>query len=389
MEFFDPSNPDDDNPFSDMSFLNEILKSFSQQGGQSAKQIAMAIASGGTSEPNVDPVERMEFENLLRVAELHVNKVTGLPPSRSGSLTIEPVTKAGWATHSLDALKPLLVGLASIGTDEVEDFGDVPSEISQMMALLAPMMAEMTTGTMVGHLASRCLGTYDLPIPREDDRILLVAPNIDAFGEDWSIPKEDLRLWICLHEVTHHAVLGIPHIRKNLSGLLTQHAESFSNDPSVIQDQFGEIEIGEGLEGLASLQNVLNPEMVLGAVRSPQQEALLPYLEALVAVIIGFVDHTMDQIGNDLIPSYPMMTEALRRRRVETGEADRFVEKILGLNLTQEQVDRGVSFIDGVVDRVGSMGLDRLWVDESNLPTPSEVDAPGLWLARLDLETGN
>ena len=372
-----------------MSFLNEIFKSFSQQGGQSAKQIAMAIASGGTSEPNVDPVERMEFENLLRVAELHVNKVTGLTPSRSGSLTIEPVTKAGWATHSLDALKPLLVGLASIGTDNDIDLGDFPSEINEMMALLAPMMAEMTTGTMVGHLASRCLGTYDLPIPREDDRILLVAPNIDSFGEDWSIPKEDLRLWICLHEVTHHAVLGIPHIRKNLSGLLTQHAESFSNDPSVIQDQLGEIEIGEGLEGLASLQNVLNPEMVLGAVRSPQQEALLPYLEALVAVVIGFVDYTMDQIGNDLIPSYPRMTEALRRRRVETGEAERFVEKILGLNLTQEQVDRGVFFIGGVVERAGSQGLDRLWVDESNLPTPSEVDAPGLWLARLDLETGD
>jgi len=389
VEFFNPSNPDDDNPFSDMSFLNEIFKSFSQQGGQSAKQIAMAIASGGTSEPNVDPVERMEFENLLRVAELHVNKVTGLTPSHSGSLTIEPVTKAGWATHSLDALKPLLIGLASIGADDNRGLGDFPSEINEIMALLAPMMAEMTTGTMVGHLASRCLGTYDLPIPREDDRILLVAPNIDAFGEDWSIPKEDLRLWICLHEVTHHAVLRIPHIRKNLSGLLTQHAENFSSDPSVIQDQLGEIEIGEGLEGLASLENVLNPEMVLSAVRSPQQEALLPHLEALVAVIIGFVDYTMDQIGNDLIPSYPMMTEALRRRRVETGEAERFVEKILGLNLTQEQVDRGVSFIGGVVERADSKGLDRLWVDESNLPTPSEVDAPGLWLARLDLETGD
>jgi len=83
-----------------------------------------------------------------------------------------------------------------------------------------------------------------------------------------------------------------------------------------------------------------------------------------------------------------MMTEALRRRRVETGEAERFVEKILGLNLTQEQVDRGVSFIGGVVERAGSKGLDRLWGNESNLPTPSEVDAPGLWLARLDLETG-
>ena len=386
MEFFDPSNPDDDNPFSDMSFLNEIIKSFSQQGGQSAKQIAMAIASGGTSEPNVDPVERIEFENLLRVAELHVNRVTGLPPSRSGSLTVEPVTKAGWATLSIEALKPLLTGLASIGTNNVEELEGVPSEINEMMALLAPMMAEMTTGTMVGHLAGRCLGTYDLPIPRDGDRILLIAPNIDSFGKDWSIPKEDLKLWICLHEVTLHTILGIPHVRKNLSGLLTRHAESFGKDPSIIQDRFGDIEIGEGLEGLESLQNIVTPEMVIGAVRSPEQEALLPFLEALIAIIIGFVDFTMDQIGNNLISSYSMMTEALRRRRVETGEAERFVEKILGLNLTQEQVDRGKSFIDGIVERSGSEGLDRLWLNEENLPTPSEVDAPGLWLARLDLK---
>ena len=209
MEFFDPSNPEDDNPFSDMSFLSEIIKSFSQQGGQSAKQIAMAIASGGSSEPNVDPVERIEFENLLRVAELHVNRVTGLPPSRNGTLSIEPVTKAGWATQSLDALKPLLSGLASIGTSSFENLEDTPSEISEIMTLLAPMMAEMTTGTMVGHLATRCLGTYDLPIPRQGNRILLIAPNIDDFGNDWSIPKEDLRLWICLHEVTLHTILGL------------------------------------------------------------------------------------------------------------------------------------------------------------------------------------
>ncbi len=389
MEFFDPSNPEDDNPFSDMSFLSEIIKSFSQQGGQSAKQIAMAIASGGSSEPNVDPVERIEFENLLRVAELHVNRVTGLPPSRNGTLSIEPVTKAGWATQSLDALKPLLSGLASIGTNGFENLEDTPSEISEIMTLLAPMMAEMTTGTMVGHLATRCLGTYDLPIPRQGNRILLIAPNIDDFGNDWSIPKEDLRLWICLHEVTLHTILGIPHVRQNLSGLLTQHAENFGKDPSVIQDHFGGIEIGEGLEGLESLQNILTPEMVIGAVRSPEQEALLPFLEAIVAIIIGFVDFTMDEIGNDLISSYPMMTEALRRKRVETGEAERFVEKILGLNLTQDQVDRGKSFVDGIVERVGSEGLERLWLNEENLPTPNEVDAPGLWLARLDLENEN
>ena len=45
--------------------------------------------------------------------------------------------------------------------------------------------------------------------------------------------------------------------------------------------------------------------------------------------------------------------------------------------------------VDGIVERVGSEGLERLWLNEENLPTPNEVDAPGLWLARLDLENEN
>ena len=136
---------------------------------------------------------------------------------------------------------------------------------------------------------------------------------------------------------------------------------------------------------MARIQQMLDPEMVLGAVRSPTQEALLPRLEALVAVVIGYVDHTMDEIGGRLISAYPMVTEALRRRRVETTDADRFVERILGLNLTQAQVDRGSAFVAGVIERVGPDGLNRLWADERHLPTPNEVDAPGLWLARIDM----
>jgi uncharacterized protein (DUF2342 family) len=102
--------------------------------------------------------------------------------------------------------------------------------------------------------------------------------------------------------------------------------------------------------------------------------------------VIGYSDHFMDEIGGRLVTNYPMLTEALRRRRVQTDDADRFIERILGLNLTQEQVDRGTAFVAGVVDRAGDDGLRRLWADERHLPTPNEVDAPGLWLARIDLD---
>jgi uncharacterized protein (DUF2342 family) len=75
----------------------------------------------------------------------------------------------------------------------------------------------------------------------------------------------------------------------------------------------------------------------------------------------------------------------LRRRRIEATEADRFVERLLGLNLTQVQVQRGHDFAAGVVERAGSAGLNRLFERAGALPTPSELDAPGLWLARIDL----
>ena len=372
-------------------------------GSDPARQIAMAVASEGGSEPNVDPVVRIGYESLLRVAELQIADRTGLQVAHAAALHLRPVTRTAWASASVDAYRPYLTRMSHIPGDPGDpggpsDMGSGPhldpsgqdadpstAWLSGLLAAMAPMMAGITTGTMVGRLALRSLGTYDLPIPRDGDELLIVVPNVEAFATDWSLPAEDLRLWICLHEVAHHAVLGVPHLRTVLTDLLTRHAGAFRNDPSALRDRLGDIDLTGGPEALVRLQESLDPEMVLGAVRSPEQEALLPRLEALVAVVIGYVDHVMDNIGSTLIGSYRQVTEAVRRRRVGTGEADRFVERILGLDLTQEQVDRGAAFVDGVVERSGGKGLDRLWADERNLPTPAEVDAPGLWLARIDL----
>jgi uncharacterized protein (DUF2342 family) len=93
----------------------------------------------------------------------------------------------------------------------------------------------------------------------------------------------------------------------------------------------------------------------------------------------------MDEIGTSLIGTYPMLTEALRRRRVEADVSDRFVERILGLELDREHYDRGTDFVAGIVERAGTDGLGLLFSVPEHLPTPNEVDAPGLWLARIEL----
>ena len=58
---------------------------------------------------------------------------------------------------------------------------------------------------------------------------------------------------------------------------------------------------------------------------------------------------------------------------------------LLGLKLERAHYERGQAFVDGVVERAGLDGLNRLWDSPDMLPTPNELDAPGLWLARIDL----
>ena len=259
--------------------------------------------------------------------------------------------------------------------------------LGPLMKMMGPMMLGVTAGSLVGHLAQRCFGQYDLPIPRPaSDDLLVIPATIDQFGEEWSLPRDDLRLWVLVHEIAHHRVLAVDHIRRHLDELLRAHAAGFRSDPSRLEQRLGSIEFDpEDPSGMSGLQDVLgDPEVILGVVTSPQQEALRPQITAITAVIDGYVDHVIDQISGRLIASGSMITEALRRHRVEAGANDRFVERLLGLELTQQQYERGIRFVKGVVERAGPNGLDPLWQREDAIPTPAEVDAPGLWLARIE-----
>lgn len=402
MSGFGPFGAGD--PFGGVPFFADLAKMLAQQGPVSwdaARQLALSIATGGESEPNVDPMDRIQLEQLARVADLHVGSTTGLTTSASGRLEVVPVTRTQWLTASIDVYKPLVEAIAaSLGADAqgadeptlpTLDPGADPEQAAEawlggMMQMLSPMMLGMTAGSMLGHLATRSFGQYDLPVPRPgSDEILLVVRNLDEFGQAWSLDRDELRLWVCLHEIAHHAVLGIPHVRRRLTELLTGWVSNFRPDTGALEERLGSLDPSDP-QGLASVQSMFgDPEVVLGAIRSPAQDELQPLLEALVTVVVGYVDWVMDTVGERLMSGYERITEAMRRQRVEAAAADRFVGQILGLDLTQDLYDRGAAFIDGVVERAGAEGLDRLWSSERTLPTPNEVAAPGLWLARIDL----
>jgi putative hydrolase len=392
------SGPTGGNPFEGLPFFGDLAKMLASSGPvhwDAARQFALAAATGGTAEDNPDPLERIRLEELGRVAELRVADASGLPTAPGGRLVrITPVTRAEWATRTLDAYRPIFERLSTAlsaagddaGSDEVPAVPDDPSAdlLGGMFAMLTPVLLGVQAGSMVGHLATRALGQYDLPLPRpQSDELLVVPANLNAVAEEWSLPPDDLRLWTCVSELATHAVLGVPHVRARMEALVLDYVGAFRPDPSGLESRFGEVDMGDP-EGLQQIFG--DPAQLLGALRSPAQAALLPALEALVAVVVGVVDEIVETVSTGLLSDAGRLTEALHRRRVEAAPADRLVEQLLGLELGTATFERGSSFVEGVLERGGSAALAPLWRDERGLPTPAEVDAPGLWLARLEYE---
>lgn len=397
----DANNPFGGFPFGSFGDLSNMFGGGQGDQWAQARQIAASIAGGGETEDNVDPAERIAYEQLARVAELQVTSTTGMRVSDGTPPLIRPATRHEYALNTLDSWRPLLEAMGEAFTQGIQAEGqalDLPESemaglpfgadfMAQIMKMMGPMMLSMTAGSMVGQLSRTSLGSYDLPIPRSElDELLVVHANIAEFTEEWSVPTDDMRLWVCLHEYLHHTVLRLPHVSERLHELTRRYVSAFEPNPSGLTDQLGGFDMTNP-ESMSSLEGLMqDPEALMGVVQSDHQRAMLPEISALLAAIVGWVDHMMDRIGTSLIASYGMLSEALRRRRVTATSADRFLERMIGLELDQGLYDRGRAFVDGVIERGGDSSLARLWLSERELPTPNEIEAPGLWLARIDID---
>jgi putative hydrolase len=251
------------------------------------------------------------------------------------------------------------------------------------MATMGPILTGLQLGSAVGHLARATFGQYELPIPRPSTGTLLVVPtNVEAFARDWSLPGDEVRLWVCLRDMTINAVLSRPHVADRIRNLLIE----------VVRDMAGDTDgLAERLQGLDpsdpdSLQRLFgDPDAFLGTELPPQRQRLADDLTAVTTALLGYVEHILDQAGTRLLGGRTALAEAWRRRQVDRETADRTAELVLGLDLGPVQVDRGTAFVRGVLERAGEDGLARLWSEPHTLPTPAEVDAPGLWLERINL----
>lgn len=376
----------------------------------------VAGLGGGATLPDEKPVAESDvsqFADLAAAAQTAVVAATGLSAVfGTDALAVGP---RGWARRHLESLRPVLETLATTLTrdgfglgagdetgsgieleldpeiaDQLGQMG-IPSggldaaQLGQMMELLAPALLGVQAGSMVGHLGTHAFGQYDLPLPvTGEPRLLFVVENIDAFESDWSLARDDLRYWVALHEVVHAAVRTVPWVRSHLIELATDFVSAYRMDPDALESSLDASSLDPSDPSTISAA-LGDPQELLDAMRTPEQDAILSRLSDFTAVLEGFADLLVESIGAPLIPSFAQIAEAMKRHRVERGEAERFIERLLGVGVQRDDYERGEAFCRGVVQRAGTAGLQRLWERPDRTPTRSELEAPGLWLARIDL----
>ncbi|HEX3334725.1 MAG TPA: zinc-dependent metalloprotease [Acidimicrobiales bacterium] len=391
---------DPDNPMGGL--LGDLMKVIGSGPGagdswfEAARTLAFGVATDGGQDETPDPLVRIAFEELARVAELHVAAATGITPSGSSGVSFETVGPGQWSFRVLEAYRPVLKamveaqqqGAAAVPSTDLSaldpEDGGLTGLLGQFALTLGPVFLGMQFGSAAGHLARRAFGQYALPLPwPESSTLLLVPANVARFADDWSLPLQEVQLWVCLRELTMHAVLTRPGVRNSLTTLLGDASAHAAAAQRNIVERLGD---SMNLGDQASLEEALgDPEALLADLISPEQRNISGVLTAQTTALGAYVDHVTGTIAETLTSSPGALREAWYRYRIEEGKGEQAFAGLFGLDVGQEEVDRGRAFVQGVIERAGDDALTRLLGDELDLPTPAEVDAPGLWLARIGL----
>jgi uncharacterized protein (DUF2342 family) len=368
------------------------------------ERIAGSPTSGGVRTASIEP---RAYEFARQVSEYSgLGVPSALPP-------LEAVDRSTWIAANLSTMRPLLGGLS-------ERLGEGTGPLAGPLRTASGFLLGAQVGALTGVLSQRVLGQYDLALLDETvaPRLLLLAPNLAIAARNLSVDRDELVLWVTIHEITHAVQFtGAPWLRKHIGGMLEELIEGLqvtlggkSGDRGVDGDAgtngagSGNGARNGGIGGWAerlSMPKLPDPaELREMADRARRGELLrltlgedrwllVERMQAAMSLIEGHAEHTMDAIGADVLPSLPKLRAAMNRRRESRGLPWRVLEKLLGLEMKMRQYEVGRRFCDAVVAEGGPEALARVWSGPEQLPSTEELANPAIWLARTDVRPGS
>lgn len=315
-----------------------------------------------------------DFDRATAEAEELVFEATGLR-SASGPARAIVTDRSGWVHANVASFRRLLTPLL----DKVG-----PRLVSPLFGSSGRVLAGVQTGLLLGWMSTRVLGQYDLLLaeddgPEDQDLVYFVGPNVLALEHRYGFPPSEFRLWLALHEVTHRVQFtGIPWMRAHFVSLVHETIDGLNPEPKAVLERARAV-VSDVLSG----QNPLAEQGIVGLLASPRARRSLSEVQALMSLLEGHGDVTMNRAGGTRLKEASRFARVLRERRRESTGLQKFFQQLIGLDAKMRQYEEGERFIEALEELGGTSLLQVAWEKVENLPSLQELRDPPAWVARV------
>jgi len=324
-----------------------------------------------------------EFAELTEQAEELVAASTGLR-SAAGPARARVTDRAGWVRANVASFQRLLgPHFDRLDPSRLSDGNPVLSRLSGPLATAGRAATGAQMGVVLGWLSTRVLGQYDLLLTEEaadeQDLVYFVGPNVVALERQHGFEPREFHLWLALHEVTHRCQFtAIPWMRDYFVSLVEEGIGSLEPDPSRLATSLKRM-----TDEIRAGRNPLDDNGALGLVATPEQLEGLHRIQALMSLLEGHGDVTMDRAGAADIPSAAHFSKVLRARRKQSHGLARILQQLIGIEAKLRQYEEGERFIAAVEESGGPELLDHAWRGPEWLPSLEEIRDPAAWIDRI------
>ncbi len=334
--------------------------------------IAGSPPYGGVRADSVEP--------LAHDFAARVSAYSGLP--LQGELpALEMVDRPTWIAANLQTMRPLLAPLS-------ERLAEQRGPLGGALGSVSGLLLGAQVGGLTGMLSQRVLGQYDLSLldASVTPRLLLLAPNLAQAASNLELDRDELVLWVTIHEITHAVQFtGAPWLREHIGGMLRELLDGLEVSLVGAGPNGNPLRLPKvpDLSSLRTLVDRAREGQILRLTLGEDRWKLVERMQTAMSLIEGHAEHTMDAVGAEVLPSLPKLRAAMTRRRTQKGLPWRVLEKLLGLELKMRQYETGRRFCDAVVAEGGPELLALAWRGPDSLPTAQELEQPHLWAARI------
>ncbi|NDD25523.1 MAG: hypothetical protein EB103_01375 [Actinobacteria bacterium] len=336
--------------------------------------------------------EKKKLLDTLGIANLWLNEATDI-----AEIAIEPklLSRALWVDDALPLFRALAEPVAdrmnrslseAIQSQLPEEFSESLKGASNIMRSAGAMMFAMQLGQALGLLSKEAITGTEIGLPIYiEQRPAFVIQNLDEFIKslDLGADEDQAYIYLALRELAHVRLFKHSRwLREKVVAQIREYAAGITVDTSRMEEISEDFDPSNPQELQAALESgaFLSP-------RSASQQTALDIIETNLALIEGWVDAVTITAAKRL-PRGEAIREAVRRRRVTGGPAERTFQALVGLDLHPKRMREASALWLQIGQAVGNEKRDSLWDHPDFLPTASDIENPEKFVAKVKNDLG-